>query len=135
MYEVIMKRRCLSFCCGLFVFWGSLSIAFATPIHDHMGGGDGGAGCDNDNRHFVGEAASDRFAGFPGQSGIGKYNNGSADSAFKNDKNSRKSKSPNPNGNTEEDQGFSNPVPSTLFLLGTGLIGLAAFRRKRVARM
>jgi hypothetical protein len=138
MYEVTMKCRCLFFCCIFIIFWGSLSIVFATPILDRKDGGDsftsGEAGFENGNRHFSRESAKDCFAGFPGQSGIGKYNNGSADSAFKDDKNARKSKSPNPHGNMEEDQGLSNPVPSTLFLLGAGLIGLAAFRRKRVVR-
>lgn len=134
-HEVTMKRFYLFFCYSFIVFWGSLAIAFATPIHDNSSGGGaftcGATGLDNGHRHFFGESPSGRFTGFPGPPGIGKYNLGSAVYALKFDKKAQKSKFQNQHGNMEDDQGFSNPVPSTLFLLGTGMIGLVAFRRKK----
>ena len=124
MREVTMKRLCLYFCCSFLVFWGSISFADATPMHDDKGGGvtwdDTGVVHDNGQ--------------FSGGSGPARYNAGSIVPAFEDEKEAQETKNRNQNEYTEKGREVSNPAPATLFLLGTGLIGLAAFRRKRPIR-
>ena len=130
-----MKQLCLYICCSFILFLSSISIAAATPIHDNKCGGAftfDGTGFEYGDGHFFGKP---EFDCFPGESEIWKYDFGNAVFAFEINKNFREFEPQNQRGNVEEDWKVSNSVPGTLLLLGTGLIGLAAFRRKRVGRL
>ena len=124
MYEGTMKQLWLFFCYIALFFAGCTSVAVALPIHD--GVGEGG--------HFFQWPATGRFACLPGQLGPGEYNVGDAVCAFNIEKNAWNSKSQYQHDFIDDGHEVSNPVPTPLILLGTGLIGLAVFRRKKLVR-
>ena len=109
-------------------------MAAATPIHDIEGGSPAfdGTGCLRGSGNFYGETASGGDVCLPGQSGVHKRYPKGAVSAFEIEGNDLEPQYPIRADLLEAGREVTNPAPATLFLLGTGLIGLAAFRRKRL---